>query len=158
MNSFTTKSIDFIIKGLRKNTTLEYLGLASLNMSVIDLKPLFEEFGRFKITPEEAEEYKIKIKERDTIITKNKKAKVKEIVPNLPTLTQDDQGNAFILKNEGFKHLNVALNNFDDSSIEELDKALGRTPAGFTLTASNRNISKEKARMLTSKYGDRIIL
>jgi len=160
MNSFTSKAIEFLIEGLRQNMSLEYLGLAGLNMTVNDLKPLLEEFGRFKITPEEALILQQKIKERDIILNKNKKAKGKKVepVPKIPNMIKDDQGNTFIIKNEGFRHLNIALNEFDESSVEELDRALGRTSAGFTLTISSKGIPKEAAKALTSKYGGRVIL
>eukprot|EP00826_Nyctotherus_ovalis_P019992 TRINITY_DN1623_c0_g1_i1.p2 TRINITY_DN1623_c0_g1~~TRINITY_DN1623_c0_g1_i1.p2 ORF type:complete len:180 (-),score=42.85 TRINITY_DN1623_c0_g1_i1:135-674(-) len=160
MNSFTPKAIEFLVEGLRENTALEYLGLAGLKMTADDLKPLLEEFGRFRISPEEVAEFQQRTKERDAILAKNKKAKGKKVepVPKVPRLMQDDQGNAFIIKNEEFKHLNIALNEFDDYSVEELNKLLGRTPANFTLTVSSEGISKKSGKALTVKYGERVIL
>jgi len=160
LNTFRQKSIKPLIDAIKENTSLEYLGLAGLELSINDLKPLLDEFGKFKLTPEEAEELEKKIKERDTIIEKNKKKKGKneEPVPKVNNMTKDDQGNAYVLKKELFKHLNIGLNSFDASSIDELDKILGRTPPTFSLTCACRTIPKENAKILSTKYGERVIL
>ena len=124
-----------------------------------DFRPLFEEIGKFKLTTEEAEQLQQRIKERDAIVEKNKKAKGKkeEPVPKVPNMVQDDQGNAYVIKKEHFKHLNIGLNNLDDTAIDELDKLMARTQAHFNLTMASKLMSKEAAKVLTTKYGDRVV-
>ena len=90
---------------------------------------------------------------------KNKKAKGKkeEPVPKVPNMTKDDQGNAYVIRKEHFRHLNIGLNSLEDSAVEELDKLLARTQMQFNLTVASRMMSKEAAKQLTSKFGDRVI-
>jgi Ran GTPase-activating protein (RanGAP) involved in mRNA processing and transport len=158
LNKFTQKSIALLANTLKENVILEALGLAGLNLNLKDFEVLLEEFGKFPISAEQAAELQQKITERDAIITKNKKAKGKkvEVVPIVPGLIQDEQGNACVVKKETFGYLNIGLNNLDDSAVEEIDKLLARTPPKFTMGITSRSMSKEVTQSLVSKYGERV--
>ncbi len=159
LNIFGQRGLAAIVEGVKDNYVLEYLGFASLGFTISDLRPLLGEFGKFKLTPEETEALQQRIKERDAIVEKNKKAKGKkeEPVPQVPNMAQDELGNSYVLKKEQFKHLNIGLNSLDDLAFEELDKLMTRTPAQFILTISNRFMSKETLKALSTKYGSRVI-
>ena len=145
---------------LKENNTVLYLGLAGLKLTIEDLTSLLIEFGKAEITIEEYDAIQLKTKERDAIIEKNKKSnkKKQEIVPFVQTTMQDEKGNSFVIKHENFKHLNLALNELDDSAEEELDKLMERTPQKFLLTITDNPISTEVTDKLKEKYGARIIL
>ena len=158
-NNFGKNSIKFFVETLRENNVLLYLGLAGLNLTIEDIIPLLGEFGRIDIPMEQYEEILVRIKERNAIIEKNKKARKKkqEPVPLVPNVIQDDKGNPYILKHEDFKHLNLALNNLDDSAVEEIDKLLARTTSRFVLTITDNKISSEGLNRLKAKYRNRVI-
>ena len=160
LNVFKQQGVKHLVEALKQNFTMEYLGLASMNLTISDLQPLLAEFGKIKITPEEATELQQKIKERDAILEKNKKSKGKkeEPVPKVPNMVQDDQGNSFVVKKEHFRSLNIGLNNLGDSAIEELDKLLSRTHVQFNLTIASKVMTKEAAKVLSVKFGERVII
>lgn len=66
---------------------IEYLGLARNGISSFDdISGITQNVGRFILSEEELEEYRVKEKERDAIIERNKKVKKKgteEVVPFL---------------------------------------------------------------------------
>ena len=160
MNCFTADSITFLADAIKENAALEYLGLAYLKLTFTDFKPLLDEFGSFNIEPEELNELKQKIKERDAIVAKNARSKGKKIepVPNLPSIVQGKEGNELVLKNEGFKQLNLGLNNINESELEEIDKVLARTPSTFTLILTGTHITQENAKSLITRYGERVVV
>ena len=108
------------------NRTLEYVGLAKNGLQSGDVQPLLKCFGRQPFPAENVPAYQLKIKERDTILEKNKKLKAskkpEEIVPLVDALeskvSKDDTGaevtNWWLLVNPQFKHLNICLNQIDD--------------------------------------------
>jgi len=58
-------------------SNLEYIGLAKNQLgSWADVESLFGQIGRFPLTQQQVEEYRLKEKERDAIIQKNLKAKI----------------------------------------------------------------------------------
>ena len=160
LNKFTNKSIGLLAETLKDNGSLECLGLAGLQMTISDFKPLLEEFGRFPLTPEEAEELKQRITERDAIVTKNKKAKGKKVmpVPVVPNMIQDDQGNSFVVKKEDFAYLNIGLNNLEDEASRDIDGILSRMPSKFSIGITNKLMAKETIKLLVDKYGERVVL
>lgn len=48
-----------------------------------------------------------------------------------------------MLKNPQFRHLNLCLNNIDDSAQEEIEAALRVTPDDFCFTLSGNPLSEE---------------
>ncbi len=159
MNHIGGKGIKTLSGALRTNSTLELLGLGSMGLTLEDLQPLLNEFGKVKLSPEEAEALKARIKERDAIVEKNKKFKGKkeEPVPQVNRLEQDDQGNCFEVRKENFKHLNIGLNGLDDAAIDAIDQLMRRTPASFVVTIASKHFSKEAYRILGGKYESRIV-
>jgi hypothetical protein len=158
MNALKAKGINLLAAALRENTSLEFLGVGSMKLTIEDLRPLLLEFGKKKLTAEEAVALEAKIKERDTIVEKNKKLKGKkeEPVPKVNPLLSDDQGNKFEVKKESFKFLNIGLNQLDDSAFNDLEQLLARTPTHFCVLIASKAMSKDIAKLLSSKFGSRI--
>eukprot|EP00826_Nyctotherus_ovalis_P014980 TRINITY_DN14220_c0_g1_i5.p1 TRINITY_DN14220_c0_g1~~TRINITY_DN14220_c0_g1_i5.p1 ORF type:complete len:203 (+),score=46.76 TRINITY_DN14220_c0_g1_i5:643-1251(+) len=160
MNCFGAKGVAMLGEAMKENVALEYLGLPGLNITIADLKPLLDEFGSFCVEPEELDELKKKIKERDAIIAKNEKSKGKKVepVPKLPSITQDAQGKELVLKNDNFKHLSIGLNNLDDIAIEEIGQVLARAPSSFVMTVAGKFFSEGLVKSLAARYGERIVI
>lgn len=89
-------------------------------------------------------------------IEKNKKLKTakkpEDPVPVLDNLeskvSKDAEGmevtNWFLLKNPQFRHLNLCLNQVDDSVVEDIEQALKLTPDDFCFTLSGNPISEDQ--------------
>ena len=121
--------------------------------------------------PQEEVDAHLKIlKERDAIIERNKKVyiyiyiiytqgkgKKEEIVPNVEEIEQIGE-EWYIWKNTTLKHLNLALNGFDESSVPILTKLLEKTADTFGVTTMGKPISREIAKLVSAKFGDRFIL
>lgn len=60
---------------------------------------------------------------------------------------KDQDGNEvvawFMVKNPQFRHLNLCLNNLEDSAQEEIESALRVTPDEFCFTLSGNSFSEE---------------
>lgn len=83
-NKLSKQSLDLLGEMLKSNASMEFLGLArNAITSFEDLNGIVSNVGRFLMTQEEYDEYKVKEKERDSIVERNKKAKNKEPVPVL---------------------------------------------------------------------------
>ena len=116
---------------------------------------MIRSFGRFPFPTEQVAAYQAKMKERDAIIEKNKKLKAsKKPEENVPVMDmiesknqKDQDGNEvvnwFMLKNPQFRHLNLCLNNIDDTAQEEIEAALRITPDDFCFTLSGNPLSEE---------------
>ena len=90
-NKLTSKSIEYLSNLLDKNKNIEFYGLAKNNFTFEDVKPLFEKLGKRDFPQESVDAHLKKMKERDTVIEKNKKAKpgaAKDIVPPIDTIVQ----------------------------------------------------------------------
>lgn len=137
------------------NRVLEYVGLAKNNLVAADVLPLLKAFGRQPFPAENVAAYQTKLKERDTIVEKNKKLKSskkpEEIVPLLDAIeskmVKDDTGAEvaqwFLLVNPQFKHLNICLNQVDDLAAPHIETALTLTPDDFCMTLSGNTFSDE---------------
>lgn len=72
---------------LQGNASMEFLGLARNGIQSFDeLVGITQNIGKFLLSNEEYEEYKMKEKERDAVVDRNKKVKKKgteELVPVL---------------------------------------------------------------------------
>jgi hypothetical protein len=91
---------------------------------------------------------------------KNKKLKAskkpEEVVPLLDNLeskvSRDDSGaevtNWFLLVNPQFKHLNICLNQIDDSALEAINDVLSITPDDFQLTLSGNAFADESVQSI----------
>lgn len=60
---------------------------------------------------------------------------------------KDSEGNEvvnwFMIKNPQFRHLNLCLNNIEDTAQEEIEAALRITPDDFCFTLSGNPLSEE---------------
>lgn len=140
---------------LETNRVIEYIGLAKNNLASADVCPLLKTFGRQPFPAENVPAYQLKLKERDAIVEKNKKLKAskkpEEHVPLLDNIeskmVKDEAGNEVaqwsLVINPQFKHLNVCLNQIDDSACEDIEEMLQITPDDFCLTLSGNQFSDE---------------
>jgi len=155
-NDFTGSVVCSAMKHvLETNRVLEYIGLAKNNLVSDDVTPLMKAFGRQPFPAENVAAYQAKLKERDTIVEKNKKLKAgkkpEEIVPLLDAIeskmVKDDSGaevaHWYMLVNPQFKHLNICLNQIDDMAAPEIEAVLSITPDDFCLTLSGNAFSDE---------------
>ena len=155
-NSFSGKAVSQEFTAVfETNRTLEYVGIAKNNLETVDIIPMIRSFGRFPFPTEQVAAYQAKLKERDAIIEKNKKLKAsKKPEENVPVMDiiesknqKDSDGNEvvnwFMLKNPQFRHLNLCLNNIDDTAQEEIEAALRITPDDFCFTLSGNPLSEE---------------
>lgn len=79
------------------------------------------------------------------------KKKPEEPVPVLDNIesviSKDDEGNEviswYLLRNPQFKHLNLCLNDVDDSLLEEVEDVLKRTPDDFGFTLSGNPVNRD---------------
>ena len=104
--------------------------------------------------------YQLKLKERDAIIEKNKKLKAskkpEEPVPLYDSIeskvVKDEAGNDytqwFVIVNPQFKHLNVCLNQIDDTAVADIERMQQITPDDFCLTLSGNQFSDESVQQL----------
>jgi len=111
-----------------------------------------KQFGKEEFSAERVEEHKKAIKDRDTVVEKNKKAKTskkpEEFVPVVDPLEEEKTVNAngepivnyYLVKNPQFRHVNLCLNDLDETFKEPLSQLMKRTPDEFGVTMSgNRN-------------------
>ena len=111
---------------LDENRSLEYFGLAKLNLDNEHVTPLIKLIGKFPFPADQVESHLAELKKRDAIIEKNKKLKAgkkpEEPVPQLDDIEQiskkNDDGETeqiwVTVKNAQFKHFNFCMNNIDD--------------------------------------------
>jgi Ran GTPase-activating protein (RanGAP) involved in mRNA processing and transport len=77
---------------LDKNKTIEFIGLAKSNLSYEDVAPLLDRLGKKPFPGDQVDAHLKKMKDRDAVIEKNKKAKPgapKDIVPPIDTIVQE---------------------------------------------------------------------
>ena len=75
-NEFTGAVVSSAMKHVfETNRVLEYVGLAKNDLVADDVIPLLKAFGRQPFPAENVAAYQTKLKERDTIVEKNKKLK-----------------------------------------------------------------------------------
>lgn len=74
-NPISKTSLKYIRDMMETNRTLEYLGLAKLNLPTKSVVKLFSMIGKLPFPLDQAEAHLAKIKARDQIIEKNKKLK-----------------------------------------------------------------------------------
>ena len=102
-NNITKASILSFKELIDTNKTIEFIGLAKNNLTMEDLSPLLDVIGKQPFPEEEAEAHIKKMKERDTIIEKNKKLKAskkpEEVVPLIDDIEQLEDGSWVIVKN-----------------------------------------------------------
>ncbi|CAD8075052.1 unnamed protein product [Paramecium sonneborni] len=161
-NQLSKEAFGLIGVTLKDNIYLEQLGLAKNQITSLDqLSEIMQNVGKFLMTQEEYDEYRIKEKERDQIIERNKKVKKKgteEIVPVLETI-QQFENNWFIIRNQRLQLLNLSLNAIDDNSFILIEKFLNQTFEGFQLVLTNNKFEDQKAlQRLKKKYNKKLLI
>lgn len=131
-NKFSGDALQHFDAVLQTNRALEYLGFAKNNLRCEHVEPLLKQLGKEEFSADKVEEHKKALKDRDTIIEKNKKAKSskkpEEFVPVVDQLEEEKTVNAngepqinyFLVKNAQFRHINLCLNDLDESFKEPL--------------------------------------
>ena len=149
---------------LDENRTLEYFGLAKLNLENEHVTPLISLIGKFPFPADQVESHLAELKKRDAIIEKNKKLKAgkkpEEPVPQLDDIEQiskkNDDGETeqiwVTVKNAQFKHFNFCMNSIDDEIEQDLENVLKITSDSFGVTMSSNKLSEE----LTGKLHEMI--
>jgi hypothetical protein len=86
----TSVSISPFFEVLNSNRSLEYFGLAKLNLENHNVIPIFGMLGKFPFPEDQVQQHLQALKNRDTIVEKNKKLKAgkkpEEIVPVLDSI------------------------------------------------------------------------
>eukprot|EP00826_Nyctotherus_ovalis_P008632 TRINITY_DN12242_c0_g1_i3.p2 TRINITY_DN12242_c0_g1~~TRINITY_DN12242_c0_g1_i3.p2 ORF type:complete len:181 (-),score=70.65 TRINITY_DN12242_c0_g1_i3:89-631(-) len=159
MNKLQAEGIKLLAKAVRKNTSLELLGVGSMDLTIEELEPLLMEFGRVRITEEEGKELEAKIAARDAIVEKNKKVKGKkqEPVPVVNSLEKDDDNNYYEIRKPNFKQLSIGYNKLDESALEALDKLMERTSEKLVVTVPSKYLDNKLYVDSLAKYNARII-
>jgi len=159
MNKITGEGIKLLAASVRKNVSLELLGVGSMELTIEELEPLLLEFGKVGISEEEVKDLEAKIAERNTIVEKNKKAKGKkqEPVPIVNDLEKDDKGNYYEIRKPNFKQLNIGFNKLDENALEILDRLMERTSDKFIVTMPSKYLTKEQCTNFLAKYNARVI-
>lgn len=142
---------------LDENRTLEYFGLAKLNLENEHVVPLISLIGKFPFPADQVESHLAELKKRDAIVEKNKKLKAskkpEEPVPQLDDIEQISKKNEdgeteqvwVTIKNSQFKHFNFCMNNIDDDIEPALENVLKITNDSFGVTMSSNKINEELA-------------
>jgi hypothetical protein len=145
-NKLTPKSIEYLSDLLDHNKTIEFIGLAKNNLSIEHVKPLLDKIGRFEFPAESVDEHNKKIKERDTLIEKNKKVKPgaqKEVVPAVDDIEQNEETKEWtIKKNWNLRHVNLCMNPIGDEAREYIMGVMKRTGEEFSLTLSGTDFDE----------------
>lgn len=157
-NLITAEGIKHFAGLIESSCCLESIGLAKNHLGKWnDVKDWLDNIGRFPMTPEEAEEHKVKEKEKEANIQKNlknkgKKGYVEEIIPFLYPIIQTPEGAWFMVKGGKIKLINLALNGFDSESLTEFDKFLARQDDEFSLIFNDNPYDKKDIEVLKQKY------
>ncbi|CAD8065547.1 unnamed protein product [Paramecium primaurelia] len=161
-NQLSKEAFNLIGTALKENTFLEQLGLAKNQINSLDqLSEIMQNVGKFLMSQDEYDDYRIKEKERDQIIERNKKVKKKgteEVVPVLETIQQFDN-NWYIMRNQKLQLLNLSLNQIDENSFVQIEKFLNQTIEGFQLVLTNNKFEDQKAlQRLKKKYNKKLMI
>lgn len=125
-SELSSDTVTLFFDVLNSNRTLEYFGLAKLNLENHHILPIFDMLGKFPFPEDQVQNHLAALKNRDAIVEKNKKLKAgkkpEEIVPVLDNIeqitTKNEEGQTVqiwvTIKNPQFKHLNLCMNNIDD--------------------------------------------
>jgi hypothetical protein len=145
-NKITKESVEHFKDLTEHNKSIEFIGLAKNDLTMADLQPLLDCIGKQPFPEEEADAHLKKMKERDTIIEKNKKLKAskkpEDPVPLIDDIEQQEDGQWAIVKNGQIRHLNLCMNPIDDDAKDTILSLLKRTPNDFSITLSGTQMSK----------------
>jgi hypothetical protein len=164
-NNLTDKSIKTFSEMILVNRNLEEINLGNNLLTDESLDLIVKNYGIFKMSPEELEEYRKLEKEKQDIIKQNAKLKASK-KPEMEVPYLDDikeiNGEFFRVKNDVLKVFNLIQNNFTEKSFENITKLLDGNP-NTVITIEGRPFTEEQKSILKNvesdkKYGERIFL
>lgn len=162
-NTFKGECVQEFASVFEVNRNLEFVGLAKNNLTSEDVLPLLKFFGRVPFPSEKVAQHQQELKARDLIVEKNKKLKAQkkpeEMVPVLDNLESEvhrDESGAdvtvwYMVRNPQFKHLNLCLNQIDDSIMDRIEEVLMNTSDDFGITMSGNPITASRVKDLHAK-------
>ena len=145
-NNLTDECIKTFSEMILVNKNLEEINFGNNFLTDESLDLIVKNFGIFKMSPEEVEEYRKLEKERQDIIKQNAKLKASKKpeleVPYLDEM-KEENGEFFKVKNEVLKVFNLIQNNFTEKSFENIIKLLDGNE-NTVLTIEGRYFTQEQ--------------
>ena len=147
------------------NKNLEEINFGNNNLTDEALELIVKNYGIFKMSPEEYEEYKKLEKEKQDIIKQNAKLKAsKKPELEIPYLDEvkEINGEFYRVKNDVLKVFNLIQNNFTEKSYDNIIKLLDGNK-NTVVTIEGKPYSEEQKKRLKDteseqKYGERVFL
>jgi len=161
-NLITGAGVNQLKALIETSSGLEYVGLAKNHLgSWDDVREWLEGFGKFPITNEEVEAYRLKEKEKEVIVQKNlknkgKKGYVDEPVPFLHPITQIGEA-WFMTKGAKMKMISFALNQFDAECLLHFDSFLSNQDDDFHLILTGNPINKQDIEVYKQKHQTKLL-
>ena len=150
-NSLTDECIPSFCEMILVNNKLEEINFGKNFLTDESLKLIGKNYGRFKMTHEEIEEYKKLEKERNDIIKQNAKLKAGKKpeleVPHIDEL-KEIEGVIYRVKNDVLKLFNLTQNNFTEKSFDDLIGILDGLPDTM-VTVDDKSYNEEQKNQLT---------
>ena len=164
-NNLTDKSIKTFSEMLLVNRNLEEINFGNNYLTDEALDLIANNYGIFKLNPEELEEFKRLEKERQDIIKQNAKLKASKKpeldVPYLDEL-KEINGESFKVKNDILKIFNLIQNNFTEKSFDNIIKLLDGNKNTVITIEGKPYTEEQKAKLKDieseQKYGERVFL
>ena len=164
-NSLTDDCISSFCEMMLVNTKLEEINFGKNYLTDISIKLIGKNYGIFKMSEEELEEYKKVDKERQEIIKQNiklKQAGKQELeIPYLDKIKEID-GIIYKYKNDTLRSFNFIQNLLSDKSYEDIILLLNSNK-NCVITTDGRPFTEEQKNILREvnsehDYGNRIFL
>ena len=164
-NNLTDESIKVFSDMILINRNLEEINFGNNNLTDEALELIAKNYGIFKISQEELEEYKRLEKEKQDIIKQNAKLKASKKpeleVPYLDEVKEID-GEFFKIKNDVLKVFNLIQNNFTEKSFDNIIKLLDGNKK-TVISIEGKPYTDEQKKILKDieseqKYGERVFL
>ena len=138
---------------LEINRSLTNLNLAGNSISDQDLAPLIEKFGKISYSKDQVEEYKRELKEKAKTQDFGKKSFYEHSFDEV--VFEEENNQYFLLKNQSFKVLNLALNNL--SSDHYLRLILSQSLPGFIVIVSGNPMPESVKNSLIQAFPGNLV-
>ena len=164
-NNLTDESIKVFSEMILINKNLEEINFGNNYLTDEALELISKNYGIFKMSQDEYEEYKKLEKERQDIIKQNAKLKASK-KPELEVPYLDEvkeiNGEFFRVKNDILKVFNLIQNNFTEKSFENVIKLLDGNKNTVISIEGKPYTEEQKAKLKDieseQKYGERVFL
>lgn len=164
-NNLTDESIKCFSDMILTNRRLEEINLGNNYLSDESLSLIVKNFGIFKMTTEELEEYRRLEKERQDIIKQNAKLKAsKKPEVDVPFLEElkEIEGEYFRVRNDILKIFNLIQNNFTEKAFDYVIALLDGN-ANTVINIEGKHFTEEQKSKLKDhtpehNYGNRVFL